>query len=108
MILDPITIRDTLRGVLMNFACVDRQLIDQFSAGELYCQWFDDTYHPDVKEWRLFFSETELKAMADFTEILNSHSSFIARKGSSELIGESEWDKIVQSAKKTLNSFGST
>ena len=105
---DPIVIRETLIGVLSTFAKIEWQLTLEYSPGELYCQWFDDVYHPDTDIWRIAFSETERHALASFTATLLCHTCNIDRRGLNELLGTKSWNDIIVSANEALNDIDLT
>lgn len=112
--LDPIVVRETLKGVLLTFASRDCQL--QYQAeqpsmripAELYCQWFDDVYHPDASSWKSLFSDAELRYFAAFTETLKRHADVIAEHSLSEVLETKEWREICQSAQDAVNTMGRT
>jgi hypothetical protein len=95
---DPAVLRSTLIWVLSTFAKVEWQLTLPFCAGELYCQWFDDVYHPDSEVWQSAFSDDEQLALANFTATLNHHSDSVE-------MWNKEWHEIVASANKALSAM---
>src|SRR5262249_5558752 len=72
IMLDPIVIRENVKGVLLTFSSIERQLKYQTEQpsiaipAELYCQWFDDVYRPDSDLWKSIFSELELRGLVAF------------------------------------------
>ncbi len=98
-------IRETLLGVLSWFARVDWQIDYPYSTGEMYCQWFDDVYHPESAIWGEVFSEHEQKAMESFSDTLGLYSDSVTSRGLCEVMGTKEWDEIISSANNVLTVF---
>ena len=105
---EPTIIRETLLGVLSTFAKVEWQLAHIYSPDELYCQWFDDVYHPDTDAWRDAFSESEQHALAAFTTTLRRHSDYIDGRGLKDVLGTEEWYNIGASANEALTAIMAT
>ena len=68
-------------------------------SDELFCQWADDFYHPDSRQFKIAFNEIERDVLAEFDKTLN----FICEKTPNNLpdivqfVKTTEW-KIVNQA----------
>ena len=75
---------------------------------ELVCMWFDDSYHPKNKFFISAFSEKELQAMSEFSEIFERvlapmRGDYLPQI--TELVQMPQWINLVQAAQKTLDIF---
>ena len=73
-------------------------------TGELFCQWADDVYYPESKQFQMAFNEKEREILAHFDETLN----FIIENMPDELpdifefVKSKEWEIVNQAAIDTL------
>ena len=77
-------------------------------TGELICGWFDDSYWPEDKLFVSGFSEEELKAMSEFSEVFESVLAPIRDKELpqiTDLVQTPEWVRLTQAAHKALSVF---
>ena len=74
---------------------------------ELFCGWFDDTYHPTSPAFIQAFSEDERRVLADFNERFDSESNEIGRDLPSlaELQALPAWEQVASSAQMALESI---
>ncbi len=76
---------------------------------ELICMWFDDSYHPEDKDFMAAFSAQELIAMARFNQLFDNVLESGALREETpqieDLIKTPEWKYLMQEAAQTLESF---
>ncbi len=66
--------------------------------------WFDDTFHPDSKQYKEAFSTEE-------QQILNSFNSFLESRVDklpqilAEMHGNPQWNEIVKEAKRVIEEI---
>jgi hypothetical protein len=74
---------------------------------ELFCRW-DSEYIVDKEWFRSAYSAIELKAMADFQQIIEeAYKSFENLPPIQEFVLTAEWDKLTNAAAATLLCFES-
>jgi hypothetical protein len=75
---------------------------------ELFCGWFDDSYHPDSPAHRAAFSDQEREALAQFHVEFESASAEIGNVPSrvSELQALDPWVRVVAAARSALSAIG--
>jgi len=109
--IDPKVIRNTVKGVLATFSSdklqldYQRDLPSLHVPGELYCQWFDDVYHPDSDEWESAFAETERNSLAEFSRTLRRFETVVSRGGLLDILNTEEWQSIRAAADSTLKGL---
>jgi len=99
-------IRQNVLNVLDLWSSKEEQLeyqknvpIAQVSA-ELFCQWADDSYHPDSRQFKMAFNEKEREVLTYFDKTLN----FISEKTPNnlpdivEFVKTNEWQIVNQAA----------
>jgi len=74
---------------------------------ELVCGWFDDTYWPDDKIFRSGFSEEELKAMSEFSQIFEAVLASVQNEVPQieAYVKAPEWARLLQAAHIALSVF---
>ena len=77
-------------------------------AAELFCGWFDDSYHPDSLAHRAAFSDREREALARFHLEFERASAEIGDAPSrvSELQALDAWARVVAEARSALSAIG--
>ena len=83
--------------------------IAQVSA-ELFCQWADDSYHPESKQFKMAFNEREREVLADFDKSLNYISEKIPNDlpDISDFVKTTEWQIINHTAIETVKKIKNT
>ncbi len=111
MVMDPGLVRKTVKGVISTFANLGQQLAYQEALpsinipGELYCQWFDDVYHPDVEMWRSIFSDRERRCFDALAQILRRHEELLVGRKLSDVLLTKEWSEINELAARALETM---
>lgn len=109
-------IRQNVLNVLDLWSSKEEQLeyqknvpIAQVSA-ELFCQWVDDSYYPDSRQFKMAFNEKERETLAAFDKTFN----FISEKTPNNLpeiadfVKTEEWEVVNRAAIKTLEKIKNT
>jgi len=109
-------IRQNVLNVLDMWSSKEGQLeyqknvpIAQVSA-ELFCQWVDDSYHPDSRQFKMAFNEKEREVLTDFDKTLN----FISEKTPNDLpdilefVKTNEWQIVNQAAIDAVKKIKNT
>lgn len=109
-------IRQNVLNVLSLWSSKEEQLeyqenvpIAQVSA-ELFCQWADDSYHPESRQFKMAFNEKEREILADFDKTFNC----ISEKTSNNLpdiakfVKTTEWKIVNQAAIDTIKKIKNT
>ena len=107
------TYRDNLIGLVADIASIERQLNYEKNVpianvpAELFCQWFDDLYHPDTDLFKETFSEEERDHLARFHQYFEERADKISEVADvTELQKFSEWQEISNYASEILIHCG--
>lgn len=109
-------IRQNVLNVLELWSSKKEQLEYQKSvpiaqvSDELFCQWADDTYHPDSKQFKIAFNEKEREILAEFDKVFNSISDNTINNlpDITEFVNTTEWYVINQVAIDTMKRIKNT
>jgi hypothetical protein len=94
-------IRQTMIGLLRTLAHAEE--LREYSArlggavGEVYCQWFDDLYHPGDLLFQSAFSPETRQALAQVDAALTARKDLVEGRDI-ETILQAPWWQVVQSA----------
>jgi hypothetical protein len=71
---------------------------------ELKCGWFDDSYHPDDKNFCSCFSENELEVLARFSNFYDSRCSLLPESNGTvrTWLQTPVWREVMREAQLTL------
>jgi hypothetical protein len=109
-------IRQNVMSILELWSSKEEQLeyqknvpIAQVSA-ELFCQWADDTYHPESRQFKLAFDEKEREILADFDKIFNyvSDKTPINLPDIADFMKTTEWKIVNEAAIETIKKIKKT
>ncbi len=79
-------------------------------SAELFCQWADDHYHPDSRQFKMAFNEKERETLADFNKTFN-HINDKTPNGLPDIadfVKTNEWEVLHLAAIETLEKFKNT
>jgi len=104
-------IRTTLRGVVATLAT--SQAVLEYARdvpgvpviAELYCQWFDDVYHPDSAEFRHAFSPEALVALEELNRRLDAVGDAVEGLAVVDVIAAPWWKPVQAAAQRALTSL---
>ena len=106
-------IRQNVLNVLELWSSKEEQLeyqknvpIAQVST-ELFCQWSDDTYHPESRQFKLAFDEMEREILADFDKTFNYVSDKTPNNlpDIADFIKTTEWKIVNEAAIETIKKI---
>ena len=109
-------IRQNVLNVLELWSSKEEQLeyqknvpIAQVSA-ELFCQWADDTYHPESRQFKLAFDERERDILADFDKTFNYVSDKTPNNlpDIADFVKTTEWKIVNEAAIETIKKIKKT
>lgn len=109
-------IRRNILNVLDLWSSQEEQLeyqenvpIAQVSA-ELFCQWADDSYHPESRQFKMAFDEKEREILAEFDKTFNSISEKTLNDlpDINDFVKTTEWKIINRAAIETVEKIKNT
>ena len=68
----------------------------------MYCQWFDDVYHPESSRWAAIFSPAERRSFEQFSERLRRCEGVIGGKDLWDVLNESCWLEVMDGATQAV------
>lgn len=73
-------------------------------TAELLSGWFDDVYHPDAEDFRMCFSEQELRALTSFSAFYQECASHLPPSHHTvrTWLQSPVWQEVMREAQKAL------